>query len=206
MKVVKNFHNFDQIQESLGDGVKNFISKVLGGDISKLNNQIFQMRILEEQFIDEEHDLMSKYIRLKESGIKLSKYKDLASKEAIQKVNKSLYGLYQRILILAKSYQNDLNIFQNQAESLTHGNPRKIAYYNVRRAEDSVETKRMRWESWKELIRGLDPESLEDLNKTFQQADTTSDKVEMDYKRALGDIHSQNQRTAIDILKNSLDQ
>lgn len=152
------------IKESLGDKIINFFSKNLGGDISKLAKILQDMKLEEIKFIKDEHEAESKFYKLSAALSQLKKDKADQSEmtQYIDKLNK----LKKLIKDLMSSHNSIMDSLEKQVNIITKKNNRKSDYYNLKRAEDSVETKKLRADYKKKLITQADDlEYLNDIQK-----------------------------------------
>jgi len=201
MKIVRGFHQFQalKLNESIKDNIINWFSKNLGGDINELDSGIDLMKKIELDFIKIEHDALMKFIRLQKSAIKLASNKDKATELTRQRIKDMSSELTYEISSATKSYRDELRKLEANAERLADKNPRKARYYNIRRAQDSVETKALRWQFWKQLIKTSSVQTLQTMADNLKSI-PTPDKVESDYREMVRDLKIQNQRTLRDIL------
>jgi len=152
------------IKESLGDKIINFFSKNLGGDISKISKILQDMRSEEIKFVKDEHESESKFYKLSAALSQLKKDK-ADSSEVSQYVDK-LNKLKKLIKDLMSSHNSIMDELEKQVDIITKKNNRKADYYNLKRAEDSVETKKLRADYKKKLItQAEDSEYLNDIQK-----------------------------------------
>jgi len=133
--------NLLSIKESLGDKILNFFSKRLGGDVRKLDKIIAAMKEEEIRFVKDEQNI----IILK------------------------LTNLQKFIKDLVKSHNSIMDDLEKQVDIITKKNNRKSDYYNLKRAQDSVDTKKMRAEFKKKLIEDVEDteERVSNVLKTY---------------------------------------
>ena len=142
--------NLSFIKESLGDKILNFFSKKLGGDVRKLDKILAAMKEEETRFVKDEHESESKFYKLS-SGLAQLK-RDKASQDEQNIIILKLTNLQKFIKDLVKSHNSIMDDLEKQVDIITKKNNRKADYYNLKRAHDSVETKKMRAEFKKKLI------------------------------------------------------
>lgn len=171
--------NLSFIKESLGDKILNFFSKKLGGDIRKLDKIIASMKEEEIKFVNDEHESESKFYKLS-SGLAQLK-RDKASEDEQNIIKLKLTNLQRFIRDLVKSHNSIMDDLEKQVDIITKKNNRKADYYNLKRAQDSVETKKMRAEFKKKLIEDTeDNEYLASIQKilgTPKQAEADLSKA-----------------------------
>ena len=154
----------NMIKESLGDKIINFFSKNLGGDISKLADILEDMKSEEIKFITDEHESESKFYKLSAALAQLKK--DKADQSEITQYADKLNKLKKLINDLMSSHNSIMDSLEKQVNIITKKNNRKSDYYNLKRAEDSVETKKLRADYKKKLItQAEDTEYLSDIQK-----------------------------------------
>jgi len=152
------------IKESLGDKIINFFSKNLGGDISKVSKILQDMKSEEIKFINDEHESESKFYKLSAALSQLRK--DKADSSEISQYADKLNKLKKFIRDLMSSHNSIMDELEKQVNIITKKNNRKADYYNLKRAEDSVETKKLRAVYKKKLItQAEDSEYLNDIQK-----------------------------------------
>jgi hypothetical protein len=149
----------------LGDKIINFFSKVVGGDIKKLNKILQDMKDEEIRFIKDEHDGESKFYKLSSALAQLRKDKSDKSEQdlILVKLNK----VQKLIKDLVSSHNSIMDDLEKQVGIIIKDNKRKTEYYNLKRAEDSVETKKLRVDFKKKLVSDEDSsEYLSDIRKS----------------------------------------
>lgn len=152
------------IKESLGDKIINFFSKNLGGDISKLEKILQDMKSEEIKFVTDEHKSESKFYKLSAALSQLKK--DKVDQSEIAQYADQLNKLKKLIRDLMSSHNSIMDSLEKQVDIITKKNDRKSDYYNLKRAEDSVETKKLRANYKKKLIsQAEESDYLEDLQK-----------------------------------------
>lgn len=156
--------NLILIKEGLGDKIINFFSKVVGGDIKKLDKIIRDMKEEEIKFINDEHEAESKFYKLSAALAQLKK--DKADKAEQDLVIVKLNKIQKLIKDLVSSHNSVMGELEKQVNIIIKENKRKAEYYNLKRAEDSVETKKLRVDFKKKLIANEDSlEYLSDIQK-----------------------------------------
>ena len=171
--------NLLSIKESLGDKILNFFSKRLGGDVRKLDKIIAAMKEEEIRFVKDEHESESKFYKLSSALAQLKR--DRASQDEQNIIILKLTNLQKFIKDLVKSHNSIMDDLEKQVDIITKKNNRKSDYYNLKRAQDSVDTKKMRAEFKKKLIEDVeDNEYLANIQKllgTPKQADADLSKA-----------------------------
>lgn len=152
--------NLIAIKEGLGDKIMNFFSKIVGGDIKKLDKILQDMKSEEIKFINDEHDGESKFYKLSSALAQLRK--DKADKSEQDSILVKLNKIQKLIKDLVSSHNSIMDDLEKQVGIIIKDNKRKTEYYNLKRAEDSVETKKLRVDFKKKLI--SDEESTEYLS------------------------------------------
>lgn len=153
--------NLSFIKESLGDKILNFFSKSLGGDIKKLDQIISNMKEEEIKFVKDEHEGESKFYKLSSALARLKRDKASSEEQKVLIVKLTQLEKYLRDLI--KSHNSIMDDLEKQVDIITKKNNRKADYYNLKRAQDSVETKKMRSDLKNKLV--TDIEENEYVNK-----------------------------------------
>lgn len=146
--------NLYSIKESLGDKIINFFSKALGGDVRKIDKLISSMKEEEIKFINDEHEGESKFYKLSSSLARLKRDKAGQEEQKVLMVKLNQLEKYLRDLI--RSHNSIMDDMEKQVDILTKKNNRKSDYYNLKRAQDSVETKKMRADLKRKLVDGVE--------------------------------------------------
>jgi hypothetical protein len=171
------------IKESLGDKILNFFSRNLGGDISKLDDLLQDMKEEEIRFINDEHESESKFYKLSSALAQLKK--DKADQSEVAQYVDKLNKLKKLIKDLMASHNSIMDSLEKQVDIITKKNNRKADYYNLKRAEDSVETKKLRAEFKRKLVtQAEDSEYLSDIQKILGNPKDAQKDLE-DAKEAL---------------------
>jgi hypothetical protein len=169
--------NLQSIKEGLGDKIINFFSKKLGGDISKLDKIIADMKDEEINFIKSENDAEAKFYKLTAAVAHLKKAG--ASKDEQNIILVKLSKFQKLIKDLVSSHNSIMDDLEKQVNIITKGSDRKAEYYNLKRAEDSVETKKMRAEFKKKLVSEEDDnEYLKDIQKILGKPEDAQKDLE----------------------------
>ena len=171
--------NLNAIKESLGDKLLNFFSKSLGGDISKLDKTLADMKEEEINFIQSEHESESTFYKMCAALARLKK--DKADKSEQDIIRLKIAKLEKYIKTLLSSHNSIMDDFEKKINIIIKGNKRKTEYYNLKRAEDSVETKKMRAEYKKKL---MDEEEDSEYLKDIQKILGTKDDAVKDLEKA----------------------
>jgi cancer susceptibility candidate protein 1 len=156
--------SLNAIKESLGDKIINFFSKNLGGGISKIDKLLRDMKEEEIRFIKDEHEAESKFYKLSTALGQLKK--DKADKSETDQYIIKLNKIQKLIKDLVSSHSSIMDSLEKQVDILTNKNNRRTEYYNLKRAEDAVETKKLRAEFKRKLVsQEDDAEYLKDIQK-----------------------------------------
>ena len=174
--------NLISIKEGLGDKIMNFFSKMVGGDIKKLEKLLRDMKSEEIKFINDEHDAESKFYKLSSALAQLKK--DKADKLEQDTILVKLNKIQKLIKDLVSSHNSIMDDIEKQVNLIIKDNKRKAEYYNLKRAEDSVETKKLRVDFKKKLISDEDSAGyLSDIQKILgnpKDAEKDLDKAKDD--------------------------
>jgi chromosome segregation ATPase len=178
------------IKESLGDKIINFFSKNLGGDISKISKILADMKNEEIRFINDEHSAESKFYKLSTALSQLKK--DKADKSETDQYIVKLNKIQKLIKDLVSSHSSIMDSLEKQVNILTDKNNRKADYYNLKRAGDSVETKKLRAAFKKKLVsQEDDSEYLKDIQSIlgdYKSAERDLEKAKRDLAKEKGEI------------------
>lgn len=148
--------NLHRINEGIGDKIMNFLSKNLGGDVGKIDKILRGMKDEETNFIKDEHEAENKFYKLSAALAQLRS--DKADKTELDSIRVKLTKVQKLLRDLVSSHNSIMDDFEKQVNILTKKSKRKTEYYNLKRAEDSVETKKMRAEFKKKLLTASDEE------------------------------------------------
>lgn len=171
--------NVEKINESFGDKIINFISKSLGGDVSKIDKVMAQMKDEELDFITKEHQTEKEFISLHNSLVRLKSQK--APKDQVESVVFSLKKCEKRMKDLISFHKSIMDDLEKQIDILTKKSNRKAEYYNYKRAKDSVDTKKKRAELKYSLTQGLqDDQPIPGLSTIFG----TAEAAQKDYEKS----------------------
>lgn len=202
--------SLNAIKESLGDKIINFFSKNLGGGISKIDKLLRDMKEEETRFIHDEHEAESKFYKLSTALSQLKK--DNADKSETDQYIVKLNKIQKLIKDLLSSHSSIMDSLEKQVDVLTNKNNRRSEYYNLKRAEDAVETKRLRAEMKKKLIsQEDDAEYLKDIQKILgnpKDAEKDLEKAKQTLAKEKGDIGASDEvsRMSPDKIENILDE
>ena len=205
------------IKESLGDKILNFFSRVVGGDVDKLDSILIKMKEEETSFIKDENEAESKFYKLTAALAQLRK--EGANPAEADVIRVKLNKVQKLIKDLISSHNSIMDDLEKQVNILTKKSKRKSEYYNLKRAEDSVETKKMRAELKKKLVtQEEDDEYLRNIRSilgTTDDAERDLEKAKKDYEKAKESLESQEKLTeetrlkmqeVVDLFKESLDK
>jgi len=176
----------ESINEGWGDKIVNFLSKHLGGDVSKIDTVVANIKGEEIDFITKEHELEKNFINHHSSLLQLRSQK--APKDQIERTIFTIKKCEKGLRDLISSHKGIMDDFEKQIDILTKNNSRKTEYYNYKRAKDSAETKKKRAEMKLSMVStSNDDEILKELKKTFG----SSDEAQKEYNNAKSDLEEQ---------------
>ena len=181
--------NIISIKESLGGKILNFFSRIVGGDIDKLDTILSKIKDEETSFIKSENEAESKFYKLTAALAKLRKEgaSQVERDVIIVKLNKT----QKLIKDLISSHNSIMDDFEKQVDIITKKNKRKSEYYNLKRAEDSVETKKMRAELKKKLVA---QEEEDDYLRNIRSILGTPEDAERDLEKAKNKYEKERER------------
>ena len=90
-----------------------------------------------------------------------------------ESVTDNLKKLERFLRDLVRSHESIMDDLEKQVDILTKDNKRKTEYYNLKRAEDSVETKKLRAQFKKKLIKDLQEDA--EMKKVYNITGTSED-------------------------------
>jgi hypothetical protein len=174
----------DKIYEGFGENIINAASKMIGGDVSKIDKVLDQMKKQELKFNKEENEICNEFynILVKEEQIKKDKnnpeYKDM-----MLDIKKGMNALNSRMQELTISHEKIFSALEEKIRFLTGKSNRKKKYFNTKRATDVVETQTDRYQKIKELTK-KDTEKATSLEKFFgiSQEEIEKNKEEAEKK------------------------
>jgi DNA repair ATPase RecN len=182
--------SLNAIKESLGDKIINFFSKNLGGGISKIDKLLRDLKNEEIKFINDEHEAESKFYKLSTALSQLKK--DKADKSETDQYVVKLNKIEKLIRDLVSSHSSIMDSLEKQVDVLTNKNNRRSEYYNLKRAQDAVETKRLRADFKKKLVtQEDDAEYLKDIQKILgnpKDAEKDLEKAKENLAKEKGEI------------------
>jgi hypothetical protein len=202
--------SLNAIKESLGDKIINFFSKNLGGGISKIDRILRDMKEEEIRFSRDEHEAESKFYKLSTALGQLKK--DRADKSETDQYVIKLNKIQKLIKDLVSSHSSIMDSLEKQVDVLTNKNNRRSEYYNLKRAEDAVETKKLRAEFKRKLIsQEDDSEYLKDIQKILgspKDAEKDLEKAKDALAKEKGEIGASDEiaRTSPDKIENILSE
>jgi len=181
--------NIISIKESLGGKILNFFSRIVGGDIDKLDTILSKIKDEETSFIKSENEAESKFYKLTAALAQLRKEgaSQVERDVIIVKLNKT----QKLIKDLISSHNSIMDDFEKQVDIITKKNKRKSEYYNLKRAEDSVETKKMRAELKKKLVA---QEEEDDYLRNIRSILGTPEDAERDLEKAKNKYEKERER------------
>jgi hypothetical protein len=189
--------NLHRINEGIGDKIMNFLSKKLGGDVSKIDKILQGMKEEEIKFITDEHEAENKFYKLSAALAQLRS--DKADKTELDSIRVKLIKIQKLLKDLVSSHNSIMDDFEKQVNILTKKNNRKSEYYNLKRAEDSVETKKMRAEFKKKLLTASDEEGylkgIQDILGDPKKAEDELKKSEENLDKIKNDLGAKDETT-----------
>lgn len=181
--------NLKAIKEGLGDKIINFFSKALGGGIAKLDKILADMKDEEINFIKSENEAESKFYKMTSALAHLKKIG--ATRDEQNVIHVKLSKLQKLIKDLISSHNSIMDDLEKQVNIITKESNRKSEYYNLKRAEDSVETKKMRAEFKKKLV-SQDDEG--DYLREVQKILGTPEDAQKDLEKAENKLAKEKER------------
>ena len=171
------------INEFLGNRIKNFISRGLGGGISKIDSALKRMRELEDNFITRENRLEKEYIEGFNQLVRLKNSN--GDKESMRPINTKLQGIEKELIDSVHNYNISMKTLEDEVDAFVKKSNRKSRYYSLKRAKDSADSKKRRAALKYELSRFRDPE-MEKMGKSLFNTTNTalaqSDEAEEELK------------------------
>jgi hypothetical protein len=157
----------EKVQEGFGEKILNAASKMFGGDVSKIDTVLTQMKDQELKFNAEENEIYVEFYNLVEKKKELQKDKYNPNyKEMMTEINQSMNSLNVRMNELTKSHEKIFSALEEKIKSLTGESNRKKKYFNAKRASDVLETQTDRYEKIKNLTK-KSTERANSLEKFF---------------------------------------
>jgi hypothetical protein len=147
------------------------------------------MKEEETNFIKSEHEAESKFYKLSHALALLKKQK--AEKEDVNVISLKLSKLQKLIKDLVSSHNSVMDDLEKQANLIIKKNNRRAEYYNLKRAQDSVETKKMRAEMKKKLV---SQEDESDYLKDIQNILGTPEDAQKDLDKANDDLAKEKEK------------
>lgn len=175
------------LNEGLGEMILNFGSKLLGGDISKIDDVLKKMKEQELKFNREEFDIYNQFYSLVQDKKAIEKDKGNPNqREMLEDTEQSMNLLNKQWKELTKSHNEIFNSMEEKIKSLTGDNNRKKKYFNAKRADDVLATRTDRYEKIKSLA-AKNKERSEELEDFFgvstDKLKKDVDKAEANYKK-----------------------
>ena len=194
------------IRESIGDKIINYVSKKIGGGIDKLDKIISAMKDEELKFIKDENENESKYYKL--STVLAHLRKNHAERTEQDVIRVKLSKLEKLIKDLLYSHNSIMSDLEKEVEIIIGKNKRKSEYYNLKRAIDSVETKKMRAELKKKLVYDEDSSDyLDDIQKILgnpKEAENDVERAKKDLEDKKNYMETKNNNMVSIDIKNSI--
>lgn len=171
----------EKVQEGFGEKILNAASKMLGGDVSKIDTVLAQMKEQELKFNSEENEIYVEFYNLIQKKKDLQRDKNNPNyKEMLSEVNQAMNALNVRMDQLTKSHEKIFNSLEEKIKSLTGGSNRKKKYFNAKRASDVLETQSDRYEK----IKSLTKKSTERANSLEKFFGVSTDDLEKEVEEA----------------------
>jgi len=171
----------EKVQEGFGEKILNAASKMLGGDVSKIDTVLTQMKDQELKFNAEENEIYVEFYNLVEKKKELQKDKNNPNyKEMLAEINQSMNSLNVRMNELTKSHEKIFSALEEKIKSLTGESNRKKKYFNAKRASDVLETQTDRYEK----IKNLTKKSTERANSLEKFFGVSTDELEKEVEEA----------------------
>jgi hypothetical protein len=171
----------DKVYEGFGEKILNTASKAFGGDISKIDTVLTQMKEQELKFNKEENEIYVEFYNLLEKQKDLQKQKDNPEyKNMMKEITQAMNSLNSRMDELTKSHDKIFNALEENVKSLTGKNNRKKKYFNAKRATDVLETQSDRYEK----IKSLTKKSTERANSLEKFFGVRQEEIEKDVNDA----------------------
>lgn len=171
----------EKVQEGFGEKILNAASKMFGGDVSKIDTVLTQMKDQELKFNAEENEIYVEFYNLVEKKKELQKDKNNPNyKEMLAEINQSMNSLNVRMNELTKSHEKIFSALEEKIKSLTGESNRKKKYFNAKRASDVLETQTDRYEK----IKNLTKKSTERANSLEKFFGVSTDELEKEVEEA----------------------
>lgn len=171
----------EKVQEGFGEKILNAASKMFGGDVSKIDTVLTQMKEQELKFNAEENEIYVEFYNLVEKKKELQKDKNNPNyKEMLDEINQSMNSLNVRMNELTKSHEKIFSALEEKIKSLTGESNRKKKYFNAKRASDVLETQTDRYEK----IKNLTKKSTERANSLEKFFGVSTDELEKEVEEA----------------------
>jgi len=171
----------EKVQEGFGEKILNAASKMLGGDVSKIDTVLTQMKDQELKFNAEENEIYVEFYNLVEKKKELQKDKNNPNyKEMLAEINQSMNSLNVRMNELTKSHEKIFSALEEKIKFLTGESNRKKKYFNAKRASDVLETQTDRYEK----IKNLTKKSTERANSLEKFFGVSTDELEKEVEEA----------------------
>lgn len=171
----------DKVYEGFGEKILNAASKAFGGDVSKIDTALVQMKEQELKFNQEENEIYVEFYKLLEKQNDLQKQKDNPDyKNMMREITQAMDSLNSRMDELTKAHNKIFNALEEKVKSFTGKSNRKKRYFNARRATDVLETQTDRFEK----IKALTKASVERANSLEKFFGVNREEIEKDIEDA----------------------
>lgn len=170
-----------RVHEGFGEKILNAASKMLGGDVPKIDTVLAQMKEQELKFNSEENEIYVEFYNLIQKKEDLKRDKNNPNyKEMLSEVDRAMNALNVRMDQLTKSHEKIFNSLEEKIKSLTGNSNRKKKYFNAKRASDVLETQSDRYEK----IKSLTKKSTERANSLEKFFGVSTDELEKEVEEA----------------------
>lgn len=199
------------INEGFGDNILNVLSKAFGGDINKIKKILNQMKEQELKFNTEEFEIFDKLYTIGKDKRALLKDKGPKARELNIELEQSKTALESRLRELNKTHNEIFDALELKVKDLVGDNKRKKRYFNIKRADDVLETSNDRYEKIKSVTSKVSDRSselkdflginMESIKKQIDDSIDNAEKVLKDIKRGKVDETDDNAKEYLDELE-----
>lgn len=199
------------INEGFGDNILNVLSKTFGGDINKIKKILNQMKEQELKFNTEEFEIFDKLYTIGKDKRALLKDKGPKARELNIELEQSKTALESRLRELNKTHNEIFDALELKVKDLVGDNKRKKRYFNIKRADDVLETSNDRYEKIKSVTSKVSDRSselkdflgvnIESIKKQIDDSIDNAEKVLKDIKRGKADETDDNAKEYLDELE-----
>jgi hypothetical protein len=169
-----------KMHEGIGEKILNAASKMLGGDVSKIDTVLSQMKDQELKFNREENEICVEFYNLLQKKEAIKKEKNNPEyTNLIKEINQAMNSLNVRMNGLTESHEKIFNALEEKIKSLTDKSNRKKKYFNAKRASDVLITQSDRYEK----IKSITGKNTERINSLEKFLGINVEEVEKDIKK-----------------------